>query len=259
MPALILMYHDIAEGELFSTPEHRPYLLDKSTFSNQMEAVAQTGFDTQTVTEWSGQKEPKTSVLITFDDGHISSYDLAFPILLENRLKATFFVTAGFVGKGSTMNWKQLRELRDAGMEIGSHTLTHRPPRFLNDGQLRFELVESRRILEDGLGCAVTSISSPTGFLNVRMSHIAREVGYRCVCFGTVGLARETQNLFSLNRVAVKAGMTSEEFSRLLRFDQNLVRVLRFHQWVRDCAKTALGKRIYLGMRRTLLRAKSGL
>ena len=50
------------------------------------------------------------------------------------------------------MSWLQIRALHDAGMEIGSHTLAHRPPASLDYDELRFLLAESRRILEEGLG-----------------------------------------------------------------------------------------------------------
>ena len=43
MPALILMYHDLAEDREHIPPGHRPYVLDPSTFRRQMRCVATSG------------------------------------------------------------------------------------------------------------------------------------------------------------------------------------------------------------------------
>ena len=62
---------------------------------------------------------------------------------------------------------------------------------------LPYELHESRRVLEDGLGAPVTSLSSPTGFFNPRMRVIAHEVGIRPFCFGRIGLAPDQGDPFA--------------------------------------------------------------
>ena len=190
------------------------------------------------------------AVLLNFDDGHVRNPDLALPILQEYGLKDTFFVTAGLIGKGATMNWKQLSALHRAGMEIGSHTLTHPLPSTLTDSELQYELSESKHVLEDGLGASVTTISSPTGFFNPRMCQIAREVGYRSLCFGQIGLAADDGNPFSLNRIAVKRAMEIGEFEALLRFIQNVIRRLRLHQKFRELARKILRPEVYLRMRK---------
>src|SRR5262245_56542395 len=132
MPALILMYHDLAVSLEHVPPGHRPYVLDPLAFRGQMRAIATQGLPVLTVSQWCTSSHSSHSLILTFDDGHVSNYELALPVLLECQLKATFFVTAGFIGTGVTMNWEQIRALHTAGMEIGSHTLTHRPPSTLN-------------------------------------------------------------------------------------------------------------------------------
>jgi peptidoglycan/xylan/chitin deacetylase (PgdA/CDA1 family) len=223
-----------------------------------MKLAAQSSLAILTVKDW---VEPETksprALVITFDDGHVSNFAVALPVLLEHGLRATFFITAGSIGSGETMSWRQLRELHAAGMEIGSHTLTHRPPATLNDRELRRELVESRRILEDGLGAAVTSISSPTGFFNPRMSAMARETGYRALCIGRVGLARDDGDPFALSRVAVKRGIGERRFRSLLAFDRLTLAGLRARQWTRERTRSVMSVESYLRLRRLLLRTGS--
>jgi peptidoglycan/xylan/chitin deacetylase (PgdA/CDA1 family) len=257
MPALILMYHDLSEDYRQVPSEHKPYVLHPSTFRLQMHSVASQELPVLTVTQWCTSLCPSRAIVLTFDDGHVSNHDLTLPILLEYQLKATFFVTAGLIGTGETMSWEQIRALHAAGMEIGSHTVTHRPPSTLDDRALRYELLESRRILEDGLGALVTSISSPTGFFNPRMRTIAREVGYRALCFGRIGFAADHGDLFSLNRVVVKRAMREDQFKALLRFDGGVIRHLRLQQLMRDFARKTLGPSAYLRIRRILTQGGS--
>ena len=252
MPALILMYHDLAADPAAIAPEHRPYVLEPAVFRGQMAAVIAAGLPALSVAQWCAPMRPPRAVVLTFDDGHVSNYTLTLPILVEYHLTATFFITAGVIGQGETMDWRQIRALHATGMEIGSHTLTHRPPSTLSDDELRYELHESRRVLEDGLGAPVTSISSPTGFFNPRMRAIAREVGYQSLCFGHIGLAPDQGDPFSLKRVAVKYTTPYAEFEALLRFDQHMLGRRRRQQWVRSFARQAFGPKAYLQVRRLL-------
>jgi peptidoglycan/xylan/chitin deacetylase (PgdA/CDA1 family) len=252
MPALILMYHDLAADPTAIAPEHRPYVLEPAVFRSQMAAVVAADLPALSVAQWCVPMRPPRAVVLTFDDGHISNYTLTLPILVEHRLTATFFITAGAIGQGETMDWRHIRALHAAGMEIGSHTLTHRPPSTLSDDELRYELRESRRVLEDGLGAPVASISSPTGFFNPRMHAIAREVGYQALCFGHIGLAPDQGDPFALKRVAVKYTTPRAEFEALLRFDQHTLGRLRRQQWVRSLARQAFGPKAYLQVRRLL-------
>jgi peptidoglycan/xylan/chitin deacetylase (PgdA/CDA1 family) len=192
-------------------------------------------------------------VVLTFDDGHVSNHTEALPVLLERQLTATFFVTAGRIGTGATMSWPQIRELHAAGMEIGSHTMTHRAPSTLDDDELRFELCESKRTLEDGLGAPVTSISSPTGFFNPRMRQVAHEAGYHALCAGRAGLAANDGDPLLLDRIAVKQTTSAGTFDKLLRFDATTIRWLKLHQAARNFAKVAAGRTGYLRVRRALL------
>ena len=254
MPALILMYHDLSDEPQSMPPEHRPYVLSPSTFERQLESIANSELQVLTVSELSSALKLSHALALTFDDGHVSNHQTALPILKAFGFKAAFFITAGRIGVGDTMNWSEIRDLHAAGMEIGSHTLTHRAPSTLNDKELRYELLESRRILEDGLGAPVTSISSPTGFYNARMRDIAKEVGYRALCIGRVGLTATGTDPYSLNRIAVKASLNNNIFDALLKFDRKAIGRMRVQQWLRERARESLGPAAYLGMRQFIMR-----
>ncbi len=126
-------------------------------------------------------------VILTFDDGLLDYYTHAFPLLEEKKMKSTVFMVAGFMGGKSSwdvmgradhLTKPMLREISDSGHEIGSHTLTHANLVWLDDMDLKRELFDSKKILEDITGKEVKSISFPFGFWNDRVWEMAKEAGY---------------------------------------------------------------------------------
>ena len=63
---------------------------------------------------------------MTFDDGHISNFEFALPILQSRAISAWFFITVGWTGRRpGYMGWKELRKLHQAGQVIGAHGWAH--------------------------------------------------------------------------------------------------------------------------------------
>jgi peptidoglycan/xylan/chitin deacetylase (PgdA/CDA1 family) len=133
------------------------------------------------------QRSPALSTAITFDDGLLSFYENAYPLLEEKNIKATVFPVAGLLGK--TGRWDvmgrtrhaaapMLREIAAAGHEIGSHSLTHANLVWLDNRELRKELRDSKDILEDITGAPIKSLSFPFGSWNVRVWDAAKAAGY---------------------------------------------------------------------------------
>jgi len=254
----IFMYHDVQPDGAPITgvaPEQRPYVLHRSVFAAHLNAMA--GMRSLTVADLVGEAPVAgRAVVLTFDDGHVSNYTEALPAMAARGIVGTFYVVAGRVGEGETLSWAQMREMVAAGMEIGSHTLTHPEPSTLSDDELRHELRESKRLLEEGLGRPVVSLSSPTGFFNPRMSRMAHAEGYTSLCFGHYGYVIPSTDPFRLNRIAVKRSTPMAELEAILRGDVAVVRRLRRGQMVRNGAKHLLGVRGYLALKGAMLRLK---
>ena len=109
------------------------------------------------------------------------------------------------------MNWDQVREMHAGGMEIGSHAVTHRMLRKLDDGELAGELEGSRRRLREELGADCTVISYPVGgtlAYDARVMAAARAAGYRVGC-GYIGGARTLTpvDAFELGRLPIERDM----------------------------------------------------
>ena len=88
------------------------------------------------------------SLVITFDDGHISSYSVAFPILCNYKFKATFFIITERIGEKEYLSWRQIREMNKYRMEIGSHTVTHPILTELSTEKIKFELSIQKKWLK---------------------------------------------------------------------------------------------------------------
>ena len=134
-----------------------------------------------------GEKNiPPKAVLITIDDGYLSGFEVGFPVLKEYHYPATYFIYTNYVNSGGkSMTWEQLAELRDAGMEIGCHTVSHLDLRHLPkkaagdyDAWLKNEVETSKQILEEKLGIKVSTIAFPYGYHNEKVHAATAAAGY---------------------------------------------------------------------------------
>lgn len=169
---------------------------------------------------------PANSVCLTFDDGYASFYDEVLPILSEGRLPATLFVISDYIGRANDwdvtlglnrrrhLDWDQIREAADRGIEIGSHGRTHRDLSRLAPGEMRRELEGSKKTLEDRLGREVSSLALPFGAATLEVFLCARELGYREICGGMPGLKGPLPGV--LPRMPVYRGDTTRALRRKL-------------------------------------------
>lgn len=133
---------------------------------------------------------PSRAVVLAFDDGFDGIYHYAYPLLRERGLTATLFLIAGYIGRENGwevniggrrfrhLDWDQVRALRDGGLEIGSHTLSHADLTRLPPEQARYELEESRTMLQRMLGERVDILSCPFGRYSDRVARLASAAGY---------------------------------------------------------------------------------
>lgn len=120
----------------------------------------------------------RNDVAVTFDDGNRSDVDIALPHLLERGLHATFFVVGDRIGDAAYLGDRDLQLLASHGMTIGSHGMSHRPWRQLDDTQLRSELETSRRLLADLAQQRISDCSAPSGAYDRRVVQMTRAAGF---------------------------------------------------------------------------------
>lgn len=260
LKATILTYHDVLPSNAHADGDNAsllPYVLPADVFEQHMAFISSEGRHVEsleTLIRRSGKGSVKSSnIVITFDDGWLNNYHVAYPLLKMHGFSATFFVIVGKVGASGMMTWEQLRELADNNMTIGSHTLTHRYPAELSDKEIDYELIESKRILESGLGRKVNILSIPTGFHNQKMLKAAKDAGYLAVCSGVEGVTNIDEDLFNLRSFCIRNGISDKEFIGLLHNDQTLIAARRIRQLIFKIAKNAFGVKGYNTIRGAIL------
>lgn len=246
--APIFVYHDVVEAPdalAAVAPAHRPYVLTRARFVSHLDALAGAAVGdvaarASTVSEVLDAPAPGRFVL-SVDDGHASNYSEIFRLLGERGWPATFFVVAGWVGRRDTLSWAQLREMADAGMEIGSHSLTHAAIQGFSAAEIRREFGDSKRMLEDGLGRAVTVASLPRGSSEPRAAAVIEELGYRAFCTSEPGLVRTTTNPFDAPRIAIKWRTSAAFVTRVLSGHRFTLARLRSSYAIKQVGKQVVG------------------
>ena len=152
---------------------------------------------------------PAQSLIITFDDGFESVYREAMPVLMDCGMTATVFIIAGtalsvdksapFYGR-STLTWRQIREMRECGLDIGSHTLTHPDLTKLSQDRLEAEIRDSKKVIEDESGGPVYSFAYPWGRYDKRSHQVAGQT-FDCACSVSLGMASSISDHYALERV----------------------------------------------------------
>jgi peptidoglycan/xylan/chitin deacetylase (PgdA/CDA1 family) len=251
---VFLMYHELELPErplCQSDPGYVRYILRQESFASQMRWLVQNGWRGLSVGEALDYPSGK-SVTITFDDGCESDLIAAAPILKQNELSATFYVTAGLVGKPGYASPAQLRQLHDLGFEIGCHSMTHAYLDDMDGSALSREVVDAKKKLEDIVGGKIEHFSCPGGRYDHRTSALAREVGYRSMATSRPQANFPATDPFLLGRVAVMRGTGEVTFARICT-SEALWR-MRLEESVRVAAKQLLGNALYDRFRTMVLR-----
>jgi len=104
------------------------------------------------------------------------------------------------------MNWEQVVLLRQAGMEIGSHTMTHARLASVPAERAHDELEESKKTIEKKLGEPIDLLAYPAGDTSRDVAELAVEVGYGAAFTTEAGPILPGDDALSLRRIGVWSG-----------------------------------------------------
>jgi len=249
-----LMYHELELPERAlcqSDPGYVRYVLKADDFRQQVAHLHMEGMRGVSVGEALSKTDEGARVVITFDDGCETDLTVAAPLLKEAGFNATCYITVEHLGRRGYLSVGQLRELSDAGFEIGSHSLTHSYLHDLKTEQIRAEVAGSKERLEEITGQRVAHFSCPGGRWDRRVSEMVKEAGYDSLVTSQIGVNSPEADSFRLSRVPMMRGIGIDEFARVVR-GRGLGR-RRAQSAVLNAAKHVLGNSVYEKLRATAL------
>ena len=216
----VLTYHGVAAvAARTSNRRADKYLLAEAIFREQLALLAREGFRPALLGElWTrpgSLPDAGSRAILTFDDGLVSQYEVAYPALAERGMRADFFVNTATIGQPGFLSSREIAEMQAGGMSFQSHGHDHVVLLGLSDQSLDRQLRDSKRRLEDRLGTAVDFFAAPYGFVSRRIILAARRAGYRAVCTSREWLARPGSPVVS--RIAVHSWTTPADLLGLLR------------------------------------------
>lgn len=109
-------------------------------------------------------------VTVTFDDGWTNQYTNALPIMKKYGLTSTFYIISGeLTSQPDYMTVAQIKALKTAGAEIGSHSVSHVDFTTLTATQLTNQFKNSQATLANKFGAGtITSFAYPYGAYNAK-------------------------------------------------------------------------------------------
>jgi peptidoglycan/xylan/chitin deacetylase (PgdA/CDA1 family) len=226
------MYHEIKQAGAVSGLDaylQKRYIVDETIFDRQIAFLS--------------SRNAQGKVVITFDDGYEGNYKLALPILTKYGFKATFFITAGWIGKPFMLTWEQIKGLSSAGMEIGSHTYSHAMLGALPEDKIVFELGRSKEIIEKNIGKEIVSISYPNGSRTPVVDTLAQKAGYRDIYGSRFGYWDQSSAGQAIPRIIVDNDLAS--FSKIVTQDRFFVLKQKIWQGIKALPLALLGKKLY--------------
>ncbi len=224
--ARILMYHRVADlaGDRLS--------VKPTEFIRQMDFLRERGYRIIPLSELPSALTSSSSpaVSLTFDDGYRDFYDNAFPILKERRLPAAVFVITGlmegkvrlpryrkFPQSAKPLSWEMLPEMARAGIEIGSHSLTHRELTRLSRAEAEEEIEGSARLIREKTGGRPEWFSYPRGKFNREVIDLVKAAGYSGAVTVQPGANHSPGELFSLKRTEISRDDSLRDFALKLK------------------------------------------
>jgi peptidoglycan/xylan/chitin deacetylase (PgdA/CDA1 family) len=217
----ILVYHYVDAAPPFDGPIADDLTVRTHEFEAQMAYLTENGYSTVTLEQiyraMAGETQlPPRPVALTFDDGGLDNYTVAFPELEARGFVATFFVITGAVGEQGHMTWDQLRDMQQNGMGIGSHTVKHPDLREVDDARLQTELADSRAAILRELGVAPPALCYPGGKYDTRIVEAAYNAGYLLAVTTRVGSELRPEDVYQWPRVTVGPRESIGEFAASL-------------------------------------------
>ena len=162
-------------------------------------------------------------ILLTIDDGFLSFYQNAWPILKERKIPFILFVSTREVGSSNYMSWDQIKEIsKEDFVEIGNHSHTHE---YLVDEDrevIKNDIEKSISIFKNKLGKNSLFFSYPFGEYSLEFKELIKSLGFKYAFGQHSGVMDDSKDFYELPRFPI-----NEKYGEIKRF-KSLVKTLPF-------------------------------
>jgi peptidoglycan/xylan/chitin deacetylase (PgdA/CDA1 family) len=216
----VLMYHRV-DPIVPRDAVGRDLTVEPAAFEAQLRFLREHRIRTLTATQLADELarggRPNDAVVLTFDDGYADNATVALPLLERFGARATFYVSSGFVGTPRHLTWRELRAMRDAGMEIACHGTFHLDLSTLDRAQQEAEAGGCVRRFAHYLGGpAARTYAYPAGKFDETTRGVMRELGILAAFREGGGYVRDLVDPYALPRLRVRHDDTLASFAELV-------------------------------------------
>ncbi len=223
----VLAYHHFR-----NSASNKKLVVSAKKFSDQLDYLKTHGFKPITLDQMLeylhfGQV-PERSVVITIDDGWVSSYTIAYPILKRFGYPAVLYIPTDYIQGNSRkmLSWSQILNMaQDKTVDIQPHSKTHRDltkfkpnesfKSYINS--VRSEISTAQKIIHNKLKTDATSLSYPFGATNALVIELVRKNRYTTAFTVKRGSNPPFQNDFMLNRSMIYGAFDQRKFAKNLQ------------------------------------------
>ncbi len=214
------MYHRFGESKYPSTN------IQLDIFEEQLKIIQNEGIKfihPQNFEENLRNNKIQRKILFTVDDGLLSFYKNAWPILKRKKIPFILFVNTREVGAYNYMNWEQIIELHESDLvEIGNHSHSHEYLVDETPDTIKNDIQKSIEIFEKKLGKNSIFFSYPFGEYSLEFKKIIKDLGFKYAFGQHSGVIDETKDFWELPRFPI-----NEKYGKIERF-KTLTKTLPF-------------------------------
>tara|TARA_B100000902_G_C27291587_1_gene907464 strand:- start:746 stop:1804 length:1059 start_codon:yes stop_codon:yes gene_type:complete len=215
-----LMYHRFEENKYPSTN------IRINDFKKHIEIIEQNNIKFINPNDFENElKDNKLQrkILLTIDDGFLSFYENAWPILKEKKIPFILFVSTREIGAFNYMTWDQIKEVsKEDFVEIGNHSHTHEYLVDENNESIKKDIEKSISIFKKNLGKNSQFFSYPFGEYSIDFKNIIKDLNFKYAFGQHSGVMDETKDLYELPRYPI-----NEKYGEIERF-KSLTKTLPF-------------------------------
>tara|TARA_B100000900_G_C20513204_1_gene688911 strand:+ start:139 stop:1194 length:1056 start_codon:yes stop_codon:yes gene_type:complete len=215
-----LMYHRFEENKYPSTN------IKINEFRKHIEIIEQNNIKFINPKHFEDElKNNKThrKILLTIDDGFLSFYENAWPILKEKKIPFILFVSTREVGAFNYMSWEQILEIsKENFVEIGNHSHTHEYLADESNELIKEDIEKSISIFKKKMGKNSDFFSYPFGEYSNDFKNIIKSFGFKYAFGQHSGVIDETKDFYEFPRYPI-----NEKYGEIKRF-KSIIKTLPF-------------------------------